>query len=175
MYLMADSGLHTLAIALTRELIAIRTVNPPGQEKRCAEYLGNLLKDAGFSVNYYEAEAGRPNLVARLEGTSDKLPICFTGHLDTVPLGDAEWRQNPFGGEIIDGKLYGRGATDMKGGVAAMIVASLALAKLPNRKAGLTLIITVDEENACQGAKYLATLPNRLGKAGALLVGEPTS
>ena len=172
---MKKSNLHAAAISLTRELLAFDTINPPGQEKECAEFIGKKLEDGGFAISYYEFEEGRPCLIAKLDASGDRLPICLTGHTDTVPLGNSEWSKDPFRGEIINDKLYGRGSTDMKSGLAAMIVASLELAKVPNRHAGMVLVITACEENGCKGAKYLTKFPTVLGKAGAIIVGEPTS
>lgn len=102
---------------LTRHLVAMDTINPPGNEHQCSSYLASLLEDAGYQVDVTEFESGRSNVVARLGGErDDDLPICFTGHIDTVPLGNEAWSYDPFGGEIHDGKMYGRGTTDMKGG-----------------------------------------------------------
>lgn len=169
------SHLQNAAISLTRELLAFNTINPPGQERDCAEFLGKKLEDEGFSVNFYEFAEGRTSLVAKLDTPGNQLPICFTGHLDTVPLGNCNWSKDPFAGEILNGKLYGRGSTDMKSGIAAMVVAGLELARLPKRQAGLMLVITAGEETGCQGAEYLAKRPGVLGRAGAIIVGEPTS
>jgi len=162
-------------LSLTRKLLAFNTINPPGQEYNCVKYLGKILENGGFKTNFYEFEEGRKNLVARLEGRYNKLPICFTGHIDTVPLGAAQWSKDPFKGEVEDDKIYGRGSTDMKGGIAAMVIACLHLAELSNGTAGITLIITVSEETGCQGAQHLAQSGNVLEKGGALIVGEPTS
>ena len=106
------------AVELTRDLVRIDTVNPQSAERPAAERLGQLLIEAGYSVATHEFAAGRASLVARREGPG--LPICFAGHLDTVPLGAAPWTRDPFGGELDGGKLYGRGSSDMKSGVAAM-------------------------------------------------------
>src|SRR5678816_2675987 len=102
------------ALELTRELLRFDTVNPPGQERACAEHLGQLLENAGFTVRSYEYAPGRTSLIARLGGSSDRAPLCFVGHMDTVPLGAMRWTHDPFAGEIVDGRLYGRGSTDMK-------------------------------------------------------------
>lgn len=163
------------SLSLTRELITINTVNPLAQERKCAEYLGKLLEDGKFKVAFYEFDEGRTSLIARLEGPRNRDPICFTGHMDTVPLGSAAWAKDPFSGEVFDDKVYGRGASDMKGGVAAMVVASLRLAKISNGTAGITLVLTAGEETGCQGAYHLAKFGNVIGKAGAVVVGEPTS
>lgn len=165
----------TNPLSLTRELLAFNTINPPGQEQECAHYLGALLESVGFQVRCYEFAPQRTTVVARLSGVSDRLPLCLTGHIDTVPLGATAWSQDPFAGEIASNKIYGRGSTDMKSGVAAMVVAAMQLAQLPSPKAGLTLILTAGEETCCQGAYHLASLDNVLSEAGAILVGEPTA
>jgi succinyl-diaminopimelate desuccinylase len=162
-------------LSLTQKLISFNTVDPPGLERDCAEFLGKLLQEGQFSVNYYEFEEKRTSLVAEREGRGDKAPICFSGHIDTVPLGEAAWSKDPFGGEFDGDKIYGRGSSDMKGGIAAMVCAALRLAALSRGNAGIVLVFTAGEETGCHGAYHLARLGNVLGKAGALIVGEPTS
>ena len=117
----------------------------------------------------------RANLVARIGGSSDAKPLCFTGHIDTVPLGAAAWKKDPFAGETDAGKLYGRGTSDMKCGVAAFVAAAVHLAPKLSRSPGLELVITAGEETGCQGAFDLARQKGALGRAGAVVVGEPTS
>ena len=163
------------SIALTRKLLTFNTMNPPGQERACAEYLGKLLGDGGFETDLYEFAEGRTSLVARIQGNNDRAPICFTGHIDTVPLGATRWTKDPLKGEIEGGRIYGRGSSDMKGGVAAMVIAGLRVAELSKGRAGLSLVITAGEETGCQGAYFLASHGTALGKAGAIVVGEPTS
>jgi succinyl-diaminopimelate desuccinylase len=163
------------ALELTRDLLSFNTINPPGQERQCAQYLGKLLEDGGFKVAYYDFDESRTSLVARLEGRCDKPPICFSGHLDTVPLGAESWSKDPFSGEIDGNRIYGRGASDMKSGIAAMVGSALLLQKNFQGKAGITLVFTAGEETGSQGASYLAGLSRVLGPCGALVVGEPTS
>lgn len=163
------------SLALTRKLLSFNTINPPGDEWDCSKYCGSLLKEAGFEVRYFEFDARRTTLVARMKGRGSKLPICFTGHLDTVPLGAVSWKRDPFAGEIDGDKLYGRGSSDMKAGVAAMILMARHLAKRQKSAAGITLVITAGEETFCEGAHHVAGLGNALGEAGAVIVGEPTS
>ena len=162
-------------LSLTRKLLSFNTINPPGQENDCARYIGKLLEEGGFKTEYHEFSQNRTNLVARMGGGTDRLPICFTGHTDTVSLGYVKWQRDPFGGEIDGDKLFGRGSSDMKGGVAAMVLASLEAATAPGKKPGITLIITAGEETGCQGASYLTELSDVLGTAGAIVVAEPTS
>jgi succinyl-diaminopimelate desuccinylase len=159
----------------TRKLLAFNTMNPPGQEQECAKYLGSLLESVGFQVHCYEFAPQRTTIVARLSGMSDRLPLCFTGHIDTVPLGATAWNYDPFAGEISGDRIYGRGATDMKSGVGATIATATKLAQLQTPQAGLMLILTAGEETCCQGAYHLASLDNALGKVGAIVVGEPTA
>jgi len=161
-------------VALARQLLAFNTVNPPGNEAECVRHLGRLLEGAGFATRYFDFADRRTSLVASLPAGATKPPLCFTGHLDTVPLGAATWGPDPFGGEVIGDKLYGRGSSDMKGAVAAMTVMAQRVAKLPWRAAGITLIFTAGEETSCQGARHLADTDDALGPAGALVVGDPT-
>ena len=89
------------AVSLTQRLLAFHTVNPPGDERDCARCLGGLLEEAGFKTDYYEFVERRTTLVARLLGGGEKLSICFTGHLDTVPLGTAAWSRDAFAGKSM--------------------------------------------------------------------------
>ncbi|MCZ6565859.1 MAG: M20 family metallopeptidase [Gammaproteobacteria bacterium] len=163
------------SVQLTQELVRINTVNPPGDEHECAKYLGKYLQDNGFNIHYHEFAKNRTSLVARIEGSEDKLPICFTGHIDTVPLGATKWSCDPFAADIDNGKLFGRGTSDMKAGVAAFVAAAVQVTKNTKPKAGLELVITAGEETGCEGANHMAQLPNALKKVGAIIVGEPTS
>ena len=162
------------AAELTRELVRMNTVNPPGGEEACAHYLGALLEASGFQIRYHSFGAGRTNLIASMGRSSNKLPICFTGHIDTVPLGMAPWRMDPFAADTDAGKLYGRGSSDMKCGVAAFTVAALNLARHLDDTCGVSLVITAGEETGCEGAFHLYR-DGVLGQAGAVVVAEPTS
>ena len=162
------------AVELTRELVRMNTINPPGGEESCARFLGGLLEDAGFQIQYHSFGEGRANLIASKGGSANKLPICFTGHIDTVPLGMARWRMDPFAADTDAGKLYGRGSSDMKCGVAAFTVAAVNLARHLDGTCGISLVITAGEETGCEGAFHLYR-GGVLGKAGAVVVAEPTS
>lgn len=163
------------AVELTKQIVRMNTINPPGDEELCAHHLGALLEAAGCSVAYHSLGEKRASLVARIGGSSDKAPLCLTGHIDTVPLGAASWSKDPFAGETDDGRLYGRGTSDMKCGVAAFVAATVALAARLERSPGLELVITAGEEIGCQGAFDLVRQQGALGRAGAIIVGEPTS
>jgi succinyl-diaminopimelate desuccinylase len=162
------------AVALTRELLRFDTVNPPGQERACARHAGALLEGWGFSVDYHEYAEGRTSVVARAGGSGSRAPLCLTGHIDTVALGTAAWKRDPFAGETDGDRLYGRGSSDMKSGVAAILLAARATAKKLPGTAGLVIVLTAAEEGGCIGSQHLVRT-SLLGRAGAMVVGEPTS
>jgi succinyl-diaminopimelate desuccinylase len=153
-------------VELTRALIRFPTINPPGDGYQpCAEFIGRRLRARGFAVEYVRA-AGTPgdserypriNVVARREGNAAGPCVHFNGHIDVVQTG-AGWTLDPFAAVVKDGKVYGRGACDMKGGLAASIIAVEALidsgAELPG---ALEISGTVDEESGGYGGvHYLA-------------------
>ncbi len=162
-------------LELTRELIRLDTVNPPGGEERCAFFIAPILEDAGFDIRFHELAPGRSSLVAKLHGKTGREPICFSGHMDTVPLGAVAWRRDPYGGEIDRGRIYGRGASDMKSGIAAIVAAAVNASRHRERSGELLLIFTAGEESGCLGAAGLANLPDPLPPAGLMIVAEPTS
>ncbi len=163
------------AVALTRELLQFDTVNPPGRERDCARRVGAMLETWGFKVDYHEYAEGRTSVIARAGGSDRNAPLCLTGHLDVVPLGARAWTKAPFEGETDGDKLYGRGSSDMKSGVAAMLLAARSRAKKLSGTPGIVLVLTAAEEGGCIGSQHLARLPALLGRAGAIVVGEPTS
>ena len=161
-------------LQLTRDLLHFNTINPPGMERDCARHLGWLLEAAGYEVKYHEFAESRTSVVATIGGKQEKPPICFTGHIDIVPLGVAAWSKDPFAGETDGDRLYGRGSTDMKSGIAAFVVAAIKLAPFLKNAPGITLVLTASEEVGCEGAKYLADA-KLLDRAGAIVVAEPTA
>jgi succinyl-diaminopimelate desuccinylase len=161
-------------VALTQRLVRFDTINPTSPELECARFLAELLEQGGFRARLHEFAPGRASLVAIMRGGSVP-PLCFAGHIDTVPLGAAPWTRNPFAGETAAGRLYGRGSSDMKSGVAALTCAALDLVRAGTlRDAGLTLVFVAGEETGCEGAAHLARTAGALGTAGAMVVGEPT-
>jgi succinyl-diaminopimelate desuccinylase len=162
------------AIDLAAELIRFDTVNPPGREAPCTEHLARLLTGAGFRCETLPLAEGRPNLIAHLGGNGGRPPIAFTGHTDTVPLGAQAWSVPPHGGLVKDGRLWGRGAADMKSGIAAFVVAALQRAEHLAGTPGVVLYITAGEETGSEGAFAIARRGIR-GQAGALVVAEPTA
>ena len=155
----AINGRRAELVALAADLIRFPTVNPPGEAYRpCAEYLGNRLKRHGFAVTYVRAEGApgdsdrypRINMIARYE--SDRAGPCvhFNGHLDVVTAG-AGWTVEPFEGVVREGRLYGRGAADMKGGLAAAVIAAETLIESGDFAGAIEISGTVDEESGGYG------------------------
>jgi acetylornithine deacetylase/succinyl-diaminopimelate desuccinylase-like protein len=131
---------------LLQGLIRIDTTNPPGDETAAAEFLRAYLEDAGVACELYARVPERANLVARIPG-GDGPRLLFLSHTDVVLADPAEWQADPFGGELRDGEVWGRGALDMKGQVAAAAAAIASLARDGFRPAGeLIFAATADEE-----------------------------
>jgi succinyl-diaminopimelate desuccinylase len=162
-------------ISLTRKLISFNTVNPEGNEQNIALFVGQLLMEYDFTVDYHRLATNRLTLIAERGLNQSIPPIVLTGHFDTVPFGEKQWSENPLSGTIKDGKIYGRGSSDMKGGLAAMIIATLQAFQESVPLGGVRLIFTAGEEPGCYGAKHLADTHYELGNASAIIVGEPTS
>ncbi len=153
-------------VALTQDLIRIPTVNPPGDAYvPCAEFIGNRLRQRGFEVLYIRGEGSpgdsarypRTNVIARIEGRRPGPCVHFNSHIDVVATGEG-WTEDPFAGTVKDGKVYGRGACDMKGGLAASIIAVESLLEMGLDWPGaLEISGTVDEETGGYGGvAYLA-------------------
>ncbi len=153
-------------IALTQDLIRIPTLNPPGQKYReICTFLGERLAKSGFTIELIRAEGAiadsdefpRWNLVARHEGPRGGDCVHFNSHHDVVEVGHG-WTRDPFGGELDDGKIYGRGACDMKGGLASSIIAAEAfIAICPDYAGAIEISATADEESGGYGGvAYLA-------------------
>ncbi|MER2535492.1 MAG: acetylornithine deacetylase/succinyl-diaminopimelate desuccinylase family protein [Rhizobiaceae bacterium] len=153
-------------VALASDLIRFPTVNPPGEAYApCAEFIGARLASRGFQVEFIRAEGApgdsdrypRVNVVARYDGRTRGQTVHFNSHIDVVEAG-AGWTVDPFGGEVMDGKVFGRGACDMKGGLAASIIAAEAFIDVnPDFPGAIEVSGTVDEESGgFGGVAYLA-------------------
>lgn len=147
-------------VRMTRDLVRIPSVFLPGiegaNEERVAHFLASTLEEWGFSVTVDEVIPGRPNVIATLDGAGPGNTLLFEGHTDVVTEGNLdEWSVDPFGGELKDGRIYGRGACDTKGNTAAMIFAAKALkdSGIPF-KGRILLCIPVDEEGMMEGIKH---------------------
>jgi acetylornithine deacetylase/succinyl-diaminopimelate desuccinylase-like protein len=146
----------SFVVELTRDLIQLDTTNPPGQEHIAIDLIERVLDEAGINSARYENARGRPNLVARIKGRGEAPPFLLQGHVDVVTTVNQEWRHKPFAGEIVDGCLWGRGALDMKGGVAMMVSALLDAHARGGAPGDLVLTALADEEaGGIQGAKWL--------------------
>lgn len=161
-------------IALTRKLLSFDTINPPGNELAAGEFLGKVLEDAGFKVARIMMGENRCNVIADIGGTTEEPPLVLSGHIDTVPLGNSAWTHDPFSGEIENGRLYGRGSSDMKAGIAAIVCAAADFINQKPPKRSIRLIFTAGEETGCVGAQHLKNL-SLLAPASAILIAEPTS
>ena len=153
-------------IALTQDLIRIPTLNPPGANYReICDYLDRRLLRAGFHTDLIRAEGAigdsdkhpRWNIVARREGKRPGQCVHFNSHIDVVEVGHG-WTTDPFGGEVKEGRIYGRGACDMKGGLAASIIATEAfVGACPDYAGAIEISGTADEESGgFGGVAYLA-------------------
>jgi acetylornithine deacetylase/succinyl-diaminopimelate desuccinylase-like protein len=144
-------------VELLQQLIRFDTTNPPGNEAECIGFVRGLLEDAGCAVDLYARDPARPNLISRLPGRGDRAPLLLQGHVDVVTTSGQDWTRPPFRGELIDGYVWGRGALDMKGGVAMMVSAFLRAARERTELPGdVILCVLADEENGGDfGAKFL--------------------
>ncbi|MFZ7101264.1 MAG: M20 family metallopeptidase [Peptococcaceae bacterium] len=165
-------------IRVTRKLVQIPSINPPGNESKVGRYVKNYMEDKGIKTSVQEVFPGRYNVVARLPGQGKARPILFSSHMDVVPVSSYEakrWEAEPFSGAISDGYLYGRGATDAKGGLAAAMVAMATLSSHKIQPKGdIILAATVDEENLMSGAKRLLGTPLIAGVERVICC-EPTN
>ncbi len=142
-----SNPLRAEATRLLQELIRVNTVNPPGSETLAAELLRAYLEESGVACELYARDPARANLVARIPGSGDGPRLLLLSHTDTVLADPVEWTVDPWSGELKDGCVWGRGALDMKGQVAASAVAIASLAREGFRPGGdLVFAATADEE-----------------------------
>jgi len=163
-------------VAMTRALVAADTRNPPGGERLAADVARQLLEPLGARFEELEPEPGRVSLIAHLGHGGPRRPVLLVnGHLDVVPVDAAGWSRDPFGGEVADGRVWGRGTADMKGGIAAAIEGVMALRRAGREPAcDLVFHLVADEERGGQlGTRLLIERGAVVGDA--CLVPEPTS
>ncbi len=154
----AAARLSQHPVELLQNLIRFDTTNPPGNEEACITYIRSLLTEAGIPSQIVAKSPARPNLVARLKGRGEAPPLLLYGHVDVVTTANQTWRHPPFEAVIADGYVWGRGALDMKGGVA-MLLSAFLRARMENlTPAGdVILAIVADEEAGGDfGARFLA-------------------
>jgi len=159
---------------LLQRLIQIKSVNPPGNEDGIANFIKGFLIKNDIPSELVPLEEGRSSVVAKIEGKEER-NITLCGHLDTVRVIEEDWSKPPFQGLMEEGKMYGRGTADMKGGVAAIIYTLILLKRrgiTPQKKVQLAL--TADEEWGYRGAKTLVD-QGFFDQTDFLIITEPTN
>jgi succinyl-diaminopimelate desuccinylase len=162
-------------VELTRDLIRVPSVNPPADTRRCAEIILNKFKKDHIDAEIVEGRKGASNVVARLPGRGKGKVLLLNGHMDVVPPGE-DWTVDPFGAEIKDHKIYGRGSSDMKSGIASMMAAMIGQKRSGIPFHGEIIFMAVcDEETGSEyGTAYL--LKQGIGRnADFAIVSEPTN
>jgi acetylornithine deacetylase/succinyl-diaminopimelate desuccinylase-like protein len=144
-------------VNLLQALIRFDTSNPPGNEAKAVSWAQEQLSEGGIQSKILARQEDRPNLVARLEGRGESPPLLLFGHLDVAGTAGQQWQRDPFGGELYDGQIWGRGALDMKAGIAMFISACLRVKAENSSLAGdVILVLLADEEmGGDYGAKFL--------------------
>jgi succinyl-diaminopimelate desuccinylase len=191
----APSPLHPdNLVRLLRDLVRFPTANPPGNEAPAARFVERELQAVGMETVMVPYEPGderagvnaggsgaagdgpaRAQIVGRARGSDERHGLMLSGHLDVVPPGAVPWTRDPFAGEVADGRLYGRGACDMKAGVAAMIAAAAEVTQSGERLRGdLVICASADEEVGCRGAEALVKEP-LFQNLGAVVIAEPSN
>jgi len=168
-----DKAYFEEAVKVTQDLVKIPSVNPTIGEKEISHYVERYMKEAGVEVVRKNVLPDRDNIIGRLRGSGQRPPLAIVAHMDTVPLGEG-WTKPPFDALIEDGRIYGRGAADMKSGLAASLVTLKYLAQ--NRKqlkGDFLLCATIDEESMMQGAADLVDA-GIVGNDATLIATEPS-
>ena len=151
---------------LLQELLRVRSVNPPGDENSVASLLEGHLSGTGLETEIVKSPEGRPSLIARLGGPTERPALVLLSHSDVVPVEEDHWSHDPFGGEIDDGFIWGRGALDMKG-IAVMhahSIAALAQSDRPARREVIFVMAADEEAGGKEGARWLVeTHPDKVG------------
>jgi acetylornithine deacetylase/succinyl-diaminopimelate desuccinylase-like protein len=142
---------------LLQWLLRFNTTNPPGAEGPCIEYIRFVLAAAGIESTILALDPDRPTLIARIAGAGDAPPLLLYGHVDVVTTEGQDWTHSPFAGEIVDEYVWGRGALDMKGGVAMLLSAFLRAKAEEARLPGdvIFLALSDEEESGTYGARFI--------------------
>jgi acetylornithine deacetylase/succinyl-diaminopimelate desuccinylase-like protein len=160
-------------VTLARDLIRIDTSNPDATEEKAADYVVDVLSGTGALIDVVEPAPGRRSIVARLPGSDPDLPaVLVHGHLDVVPAAHGRWRHDPFAGDIAGGCLWGRGAVDMKGAVAMMLSAQLALAQRRARRTMIFAYFADEEMGGALGSAWIVRERPELLADAAFAIGE---
>ncbi|MFB6071721.1 MAG: M20 family metallopeptidase [Halobacterium sp.] len=159
-------------VALTLDLLAVDTSNPPGDTRAIVSEIERFLEPLPVDTERFAVDPAKPNLLVRVDGASDRT-LTYNGHLDTVPYDGDAWTHDPLG-ERVDDRVFGRGATDMKGAVASMLFAVQAFAATDADPAVDLLFAFVSDEEVGGDAGLSALLENGELDADACVIGEPT-
>jgi acetylornithine deacetylase/succinyl-diaminopimelate desuccinylase-like protein len=160
-------------VELLQRLIRFDTSNPPGGERACIEWAQQLLEACGCAVRIVAQDRERPNLIARLRGDGRAPALLLQGHVDVVPA-TGKWSRPPFSGDLVDGYVWGRGALDMKGGVAMMLAAFLQAAEADTRPPGDVVLCLLSDEEAGgdYGARFVVENHPELFEGVRYAIGE---
>jgi len=152
-----DTAIHERTAEVLQHLIRFDTTSPPGNEDECAGYIKSILESAGIRAQLFALDRRRPNVIAHLKGEGKAPPLLMYGHMDVVTTTDQEWEQPPFAGNIVNGFLWGRGALDMKGGLAMMLSALLRMKAEKLVPPGDVIFAAVSDEEGSgdYGARFL--------------------
>jgi succinyl-diaminopimelate desuccinylase len=162
-------------VEICSRLVSIKSFNPPGNELEIATYVHNYLIAAGLKSEMIYHDANRASVLARLAGQGRKKALLFSAHMDTVPVGAEQWLHPPYQAELSEGRIWGRGSADMKGGLAAILTAAKAIAASGMTLSGdLVLGLSAGEEVNMLGAGVLVQRPE-LHNLQGMMVAEPTS
>jgi len=169
----SETPLQDRPAELLAQLIRFDTTNPPGNERDCIEWVRGLLEAQGVEVKLVSRDPQRPNLIARLPGEGVSPPLLLQGHVDVVAAA-GQWQHEPFSGEFADGFVWGRGALDMKGGVAMMLAAFMRIKAAGRRPPGdVILCLMADEEAGSDfGAEFLVREHPQLFEGVRYSIGE---
>lgn len=152
-----QTSIYQRPVELLQRLIQFDTTNPPGHTSECLSFINQLLSEAGIATTILAKSPERPNLIARLSGQGNAPPLLLYGHVDVVTTENQQWHHPPFEGKLVDGFVWGRGALDMKGGVAMMLAAFLRAKAEGLALAGDVIFAAVSDEEAGGdfGVKFL--------------------
>jgi acetylornithine deacetylase/succinyl-diaminopimelate desuccinylase-like protein len=151
------NAVQSEAVGTIQSYVRINTSNPPGDVTKAADFLTAVLEREGIPVRRYESGAGRSIVVARLKGTGGAKPLLLLHHMDVVPTDPSRWQHDPFGAEIADGKIWGRGSIDMKGLGVVQLMSFILLKRQHVPLAGDVVLMAVPDEEVggMLGAKWM--------------------
>ncbi|MEI6290522.1 MAG: M20/M25/M40 family metallo-hydrolase [Chloroflexota bacterium] len=152
-----ETAIYNQPVKLLQDLIRFNTTNPPGNEAECIAYITNLISEAGIEPIILGKTPARTNVIGRIKGSGNAAPLLLYGHVDVVTTENQKWTHPPFAAEISDGYIWGRGALDMKSGVAMLLAAFLkAKAEGVSLPGDVIFCAVADEENTgAYGARFL--------------------